>query len=131
MRHGEPGKRKRKRREDFGLRWQSAAATPLFDCGQSFQAAWRFASRRSPKKFGGGGAELLPFAALVFSGRTTGRAGTLHGFASKSASFTPVSSPAASARSVGPVMIANLRKKNPLIFGQALDRKKIEFIVYF
>jgi hypothetical protein len=22
-------------------------------------------------------------------------------------------------------------KKNPLIFGQALDRKKIEFIVYF
>jgi hypothetical protein len=26
------------RREDFGLRWQSAAATPLFDCGQSFQS---------------------------------------------------------------------------------------------
>jgi hypothetical protein len=24
-------------REDFGLRWQSAATTPLFDCGQSFQ----------------------------------------------------------------------------------------------
>jgi len=22
----------------FGLRWQSAAATPLFDCGQSFQS---------------------------------------------------------------------------------------------
>jgi hypothetical protein len=21
----------------FGVRWQSAAATPLFDCGQSFQ----------------------------------------------------------------------------------------------
>jgi hypothetical protein len=27
------------RREDFGLRWQSAAATPLFDCGQNFQSA--------------------------------------------------------------------------------------------
>jgi hypothetical protein len=26
------------RREDFGVRWQSAAATPLFDCGQSFQS---------------------------------------------------------------------------------------------
>jgi hypothetical protein len=26
------------RAEDFGLRWQSAAATPLFDCGQSFQS---------------------------------------------------------------------------------------------
>jgi hypothetical protein len=25
-------------REDFGLRWQSIAATPLFDCGQSFQS---------------------------------------------------------------------------------------------
>jgi hypothetical protein len=25
-------------REDFGLRWQSTAATPLFDCGQSFQS---------------------------------------------------------------------------------------------
>jgi hypothetical protein len=24
--------------EDFGLRWQSAAATPLFDCGSSFQS---------------------------------------------------------------------------------------------
>jgi len=24
--------------EDFGVRWQSAAATPLFDCGQSFQS---------------------------------------------------------------------------------------------
>jgi hypothetical protein len=23
---------------DFGVRWQSAAATPLFDCGQSFQS---------------------------------------------------------------------------------------------
>jgi hypothetical protein len=23
---------------DFGLRWQSAAATPLFDCGQSRQS---------------------------------------------------------------------------------------------
>jgi hypothetical protein len=26
------------RREDFGVRWQSAAATPLFDCRQSFQS---------------------------------------------------------------------------------------------
>jgi hypothetical protein len=26
------------RREDFGVRWQSAAATLLFDCGQSFQS---------------------------------------------------------------------------------------------
>jgi len=25
-------------REDFGLRWQSAAATPLFGYGQSFQS---------------------------------------------------------------------------------------------
>jgi hypothetical protein len=25
-------------REDFGVRWQSAAATPLFDCEQSFQS---------------------------------------------------------------------------------------------
>jgi hypothetical protein len=25
-------------REDFGLRWQSTAATPLFNCGQSFQS---------------------------------------------------------------------------------------------
>src|ERR1035437_698399 len=24
--------------QDFGLRWQSAAATPLFECGQSFQS---------------------------------------------------------------------------------------------
>jgi hypothetical protein len=24
--------------EDFGLRWQSAAATPLFGCGQCFQS---------------------------------------------------------------------------------------------
>ena len=30
--------RTRARREDFGVRWQSAAATPLFDCGQSFQS---------------------------------------------------------------------------------------------
>ena len=52
-------------------------------------------------------------------------------FTNENASFTPVSSPAAGARSIGPVMIANLRKKNPLIFDQALDRKKIEFIVYF
>jgi hypothetical protein len=28
----------RRSREDFGLRWQSAAATPLFFCGQSFQS---------------------------------------------------------------------------------------------
>jgi hypothetical protein len=29
---------KTQKREDFGLRWQSAAATPLFDCGPSFQS---------------------------------------------------------------------------------------------
>src|ERR1039457_4543073 len=41
--------------EDFGLRWQSAAATPFFDCGQSFQCGVAPAlrdSRRSPKRFG-------------------------------------------------------------------------------
>jgi hypothetical protein len=49
-------------REDFGVRWQlaeakrsedwSAAATPLFDCGQSFQSGVAPAlrdSRRTPK----------------------------------------------------------------------------------
>ena len=48
-------------REDFGLRWQSAAATPLFDYGQSFQSGMAPAlrdSRRSPKKMGRGYAAL-------------------------------------------------------------------------
>jgi hypothetical protein len=35
--------------DDFGLRWQSAAATPLFDLSTPDKAAWRFASRRSLK----------------------------------------------------------------------------------
>ncbi len=30
--------RTRARCEDFGVRWQSAATTPLFDCGQNFQS---------------------------------------------------------------------------------------------
>ena len=29
---------KAQRRQGFGLRWQSAATTPLFDFGQSFQS---------------------------------------------------------------------------------------------
>jgi hypothetical protein len=62
-------------REDFGVRWQpaeakrsedwSAAATPLFDCEQSFQSGVAPAlrdSRRSPKRFGCGFAALCPFA---------------------------------------------------------------------
>ena len=74
-----------KKHEDFGLRWQpaeakrsedwSAAATPLFDCGQSFQSGVAPAlrdSRRSPKKIGCGYAVRCPFGALVFSRRTTG-----------------------------------------------------------
>jgi hypothetical protein len=65
----------------------------------------------------------------AFSGRTTGHAGTLRGFANKNASFAPAFSPVSGIRRMGPVMIANLRKKNPLIFSQALDRKKLEFIV--
>jgi len=53
--------------EDFGLRWQSAAATPPSSARPSAlvrgtlaraKAAWRFASRRRPKKFGCGSAAL-------------------------------------------------------------------------
>jgi hypothetical protein len=33
-----PSVRTHENRENFGLRWQSAAATPLFDCGPSFQS---------------------------------------------------------------------------------------------
>jgi len=64
-------------RENFGVRWQpaeakrsedwSAAATPLFDCGQSFQSGvpecFR-GSRRSPKRFGCGYAALGSLAAI-------------------------------------------------------------------
>jgi hypothetical protein len=39
----------RKKRANFGLRWQSAAATPLFERLTPSKAAWRFASRRTPK----------------------------------------------------------------------------------
>jgi hypothetical protein len=72
-----------KKHEDFGLRWQSAAATPLFDCGQSFQSGVAPAlrdSRRSPKKIGCGYAVRCPFGALVFRRRTTG-AGVLENYA--------------------------------------------------
>jgi hypothetical protein len=39
-------------REDFGLRWQSTAATPLFDNGQSFQSgvALRFPPQSKKNK---------------------------------------------------------------------------------
>ena len=63
------------------------------------------------------------FTALAFSGRTTGRAGTLRGFANKDASLAPAASPISGARRIGLVINANLRKKIPTIFGQALDRK--------
>jgi hypothetical protein len=41
-------------REDFGLRWQSAAATPLFDREQSFQSgvALRFPPQSKPLRLG-------------------------------------------------------------------------------
>jgi len=37
--------------ENFGLRWQSTAATPLWGASEPGKAAWRSASRRSPKRF--------------------------------------------------------------------------------
>jgi hypothetical protein len=38
--------------EDFGLRWQSVAATPLSDCGTAFQSgvALRFPPQSKPSK---------------------------------------------------------------------------------
>ena len=64
-------------REDFGVRWQpagakrsedwSAAATPLFDCGQGFQSGVAPAlrdSRRGPKRFGCSFAALCPLRLL-------------------------------------------------------------------
>jgi hypothetical protein len=50
-------------RMDFELRWQSAAATPLFDCELAFKAAWRFASRRSPNELCSDSAALRSFEA--------------------------------------------------------------------
>jgi hypothetical protein len=41
-------------REDFGVRWQSAAATPLFDCGQSFQSGVALRFPPQSKTFGCG-----------------------------------------------------------------------------
>ena len=40
------------------MRWQSAAATPLSTANRASKAAWRFASRRSPKRIGCGFATL-------------------------------------------------------------------------
>jgi hypothetical protein len=40
--------------EDFGLRWQSAAATPLFDCGQISQSGVALRFPPQSKKFGCG-----------------------------------------------------------------------------
>jgi hypothetical protein len=98
-----------KNHEDFGLWWQS-------------KAVWRSASRRSPKKFGCGYAALCPFAALAFSRRTTGRIGELRGFTNENASFAPAVSPVSGVRRIGPVMIADLRKK----FRQSLARHLTE-----
>jgi hypothetical protein len=36
---------------DFGLRWQSAAATPLFDCGHTFQSGVALRFPPQSKKF--------------------------------------------------------------------------------
>jgi hypothetical protein len=44
--------------EDFGLRWQSTAATPLFDCGPSFQSGVALRFPPQSKKFGYGYAVL-------------------------------------------------------------------------
>ena len=55
-----------KRSEDW-----STAATPLFDCGQSFQSGVALRFPPQSKKIGYGYAALCPFAALA-SRKTTG-----------------------------------------------------------
>jgi hypothetical protein len=49
--------------EKFGLRWQSAAATPLWDFERAAKAAWRFASRRTPKFLRFPAFEFFPLSA--------------------------------------------------------------------
>jgi hypothetical protein len=63
------------------------------------------------------------FAALAFSGRTTGQAGTLRGFASKSASFAPAAPPVSGVRRMGLVINANLRKKSQQSSARHLTEK--------
>jgi type II secretory pathway pseudopilin PulG len=60
-------------RQCLGVRWQSAAATPLWERRFSAKAAWRFASRRSPKPGGSAdgswiGGSALGLARAVRSG---------------------------------------------------------------
>jgi hypothetical protein len=62
--------RRGERREDFGLRWQSAAATSLFDCGQTIAlclpTGWALQALHQLISFGSGfDAVLLPLAVLV------------------------------------------------------------------
>ncbi len=45
-------KERKERREDFGVRWQSAAATPLFDYEQSFQSGVALRFPPQSKKIG-------------------------------------------------------------------------------
>jgi hypothetical protein len=68
------------------------------------------------------------FAAPAFSRRTTGRAGILRRFASKNASFAPVFSPLSGVQRYDP-RFKPARVKILPIFGKALDRKNLEFIV--
>jgi len=51
------------RRGDFGLRWQSAAATPLFDCGPGFQSGMALRFLPPSKKIWLRRAALCSFAA--------------------------------------------------------------------
>src|ERR1700690_1448431 len=142
MRHGCLGKRKRKRREYFGLRWQpaeakrsedwSGAATPLFDCGQSFQSGVALCFPPQSKKNWLRQRRPAPFAGLVFSRGTAGTGavgGIRHSFCQRKRSIGACFS----ARSLCPEHRTGddlpIYEKNPLIFGQALDRKKLEFIV--
>ena len=49
------------RRKDFGLRWQSAAATPLFDCEQCFQSGVALRFPPQSKNCGCGGSRVGSF----------------------------------------------------------------------
>jgi hypothetical protein len=116
MRPSRLGKRKRKRREDFGLRWQpaeakrsedwSAAATPLFDCGQSFQSGVALRFPPQSKKIW----RRRWFSAEEPPGQAQLAASAIH-FANENAAFPPVSSPVSGTRSIGRVIIANPWKK--------------------
>ena len=54
-------------RQRFGVRWQSAAATPLFERGPASESAWRFASRRTPNSVAAAQAALCSSVSICSS----------------------------------------------------------------